>query len=54
MSKHLCKHCKGNGRVPCTRCDATGKMYSGEKCYACQGEKYVLCPVCKGEKYVED
>ena len=52
--KHLCRHCKGSGRVPCIRCAGTGTFENGQICNYCHGERFVECPACKGEKYIED
>ena len=52
--KHLCRHCNGAGRVPCSRCAGTGTFENGQTCNYCHGERVVECPACKGEKYIED
>ncbi len=50
---HICRNCKGEGKVVCPRCVGDGKI-QGETCYYCQGEKTVECKACDGTGIVED
>lgn len=54
---HYCRTCKGTGKVPCSRCGATGyfgRYFSKETCYDCNGDKYNPCPACDGTGLVDD
>lgn len=48
--QNLCPDCKGEGRLPCPRCNATGKVaaYGGVPCGQCNGAGKIRCEKCKG------
>ena len=52
--RHVCKVCKGYGRITCPTCQGDGVINKKEICYRCHGRKTIECKVCQGTGVIED
>lgn len=50
-----CKHCNGDGRVPCRVCVGSGLIMKNNReriCNRCNGSGDIACPRCNGTAYI--
>ena len=54
LADHFCKHCHGEGKMKCPRCDGYGTFTDKSTCYYCQGAGKVECSACNGTGIIRD
>ena len=51
----ICPRCAGRGKIPCSRCEGSGKILEYGKrvyCPSCEGAKNEICRICHGKEKV--